>query len=137
MRITSEAQQSKPSYNSLLTMVSSDQYIETMKIILNEQHIAVNKEITRSNNNNNSLFSTFFGEKTTLLIEAVKNKATQMVELLLAHGAKIDKKIGYSNSPLRCAVESQNIEMTKLLIRKGAKVNDGRSIGGARKLRCA
>ena len=137
MRITSEAQQSKPTeaqkskpdYNELLTMVSSDKNIETMKIILKTQHIAVDKEITRSDNNNNSFLFTSF-DKTTLLIEAVKNKATQMVELLLAHDAKIDKKIGYSNSPLRCAVESQNIEMTKLLIRKGAKVNDGSSIGG-------
>ena len=52
-----------------------------------------------------------------------------MVKLLLDHGANINSRNNYGESPLYCAVQSKNDRIVKFLLKKGADVNDKRNDG--------
>jgi ankyrin repeat protein len=79
-------------------------------------------------------------KKNKSLFEAVKKADVEQVKLLIAEGANVDAKWGDTNTkeeqekakagdvddtPLYCAVDSNNMDLVKLLVEAGANVNAG------------
>ena len=70
-----------------------------------------------------------FKEATTALVEAIDGSASddaraRIVELLVEHGANVNRRFPDGRTPLFAAAESGNIRVVNFLIAHGARVND-------------
>jgi ankyrin repeat protein len=65
----------------------------------------------------------------TPLHQAAERANTDMVKLLLDHGAAVDGHDGYGNTPLFWAVWDNHTEVVKLLLDSGADANAKNSAG--------
>ena len=65
-------------------------------------------------------FSDSVEPKSPLMV-ACENGHDEIVELLVARGAKVDLENGYDQTALSQAISSENVEMTKLLLKLKAK----------------
>lgn len=64
-----------------------------------------------------------------MLHTAVIARNKVLVKLLLEHGANVNGKNNYGESPLYCGVKSKNSRIVEFLLKKGADVNDKRNDG--------
>ncbi len=63
-------------------------------------------------------------ENEPLLLHAIETYNTDLAIALLQHGADVDVKTSYGDCVLHFAVERDSIDLVKLIIEKGADVNE-------------
>ena len=70
-------------------------------------------------------YSAAWSEGYALLCDAVENKHTEVAKLLLTNGSKVNRnKKGPFNTPLHFAVRNGDLETVKMLLDRGANIDD-------------
>lgn len=62
-------------------------------------------------------------DRTTPLMDAINDKQTECVKVLLAHGADVNAYSSWMPPPLTIAVDNNNFEICELLVAAGVNVN--------------
>ncbi|XP_076288512.1 transient receptor potential cation channel subfamily A member 1-like [Lasioglossum baleicum] len=72
----------------------------------------------------NMLNSSICGKDLTPLHSAVKKYQVEVAQLLIDYGANVNFKDDHGDTPIVCAIENGDTEMTKLLLTNGADIKD-------------